>query len=168
LRGFAAYLEDRPMTESPDMHTQAETDRPQAGGPRPLRDTTRDLINAVLLDVWPRAGAIVDFGLDSQEHFEALYYPLRHGEITPEQVDAALGDGAKLTELVSAAPHNPHKGIVFHTSWDALRADPAYGEPVMVAVLPGDQGVPLPGDIARDDTPSLPAADHGLDTGRGR
>ena len=28
----------------------------------------------LMLDAWPRAGAIVDFGLKSQEHYEALYY----------------------------------------------------------------------------------------------
>jgi hypothetical protein len=88
---------------------------------RNIGDTTRNLVEAVLLDVWPRAGAIVDFGLRSQEHYEALYYLLRHGDITPEQVDAALGNGRKLTELVGTAAHNPHKGIVFRTDRDELK-----------------------------------------------
>jgi hypothetical protein len=55
----------------------------------------------------------VDFGLDTQEHYEALYYPWRRGEITTKQLDTALGDGKKLTALAQAAPSNPHKGIVF-------------------------------------------------------
>ena len=33
-----------------------------------------------MLDVWPRNAAIVDFGIRSQEHYESLYYPLRHGD----------------------------------------------------------------------------------------
>jgi hypothetical protein len=164
------------MTESPEVQHQAETGEPGTGKPgagerepRRIRDTTRNLINAVLFDVWPRAGAIVDFGLDSPEHYEALYYPLRHGEISPEQVDAALGDGGKLTALVNAAPHNPHQGIVFHTAWDALRADQAYDGELAAAGQPtGHQGVPLPGDIAGDDTPHRPEPDHGHDKGRGR
>jgi hypothetical protein len=99
--------------------TLFEQSQPQAEG-RAIRPATKNLVEAVLFDVWPRNAAIVDFGIRSQEHYEALYYPLRDGDITPEQVDAALGNGRKLTELVNAAPHNPHKGIEFHTSWDDL------------------------------------------------
>lgn len=99
--------------------TQAEPDTSA-----PVRDTTRNLVESIMLDVWPRRGAIVDFGLKSQEHYEALYYPLREGEITPEQLDAALGKGDALTALARSAQTNPHKQIAFHTDWDDLRADP--------------------------------------------
>jgi hypothetical protein len=85
-----------------------------------VRPVTRNLVHAVLLDVWPHQAAVVDFGIDSQKHLEALYYPLRHGEITPQQLDDALGDGKKLTALAQAAPSNPHKEVAFHTSWDAV------------------------------------------------
>lgn len=84
------------------------------------RDTTRNLIEAVAMDAWPRSGAIVDFGIDSQRHYEALYYPIRNEEITPSVLDAAMGYGEKLTELVRDAPSNLHKDIQFHTSWDEL------------------------------------------------
>ncbi len=44
------------------------------GGNRPhtpeIRDTTCNLIDAIGWDAWPRADAIVDFGLDSQAHYE--------------------------------------------------------------------------------------------------
>jgi hypothetical protein len=85
-----------------------------------LRPVTRSLITAMLLDVQPSPAAMVDFGIDSQRHYEALYYPLREGEITGEQLDAAYGDGQKLTALARDAPSNPHKDISFHTSWDAV------------------------------------------------
>jgi hypothetical protein len=39
----------------------------------PLRDTIRNLIEAIWADEWPRNGAIVDFGLRSQAHFESIY-----------------------------------------------------------------------------------------------
>jgi hypothetical protein len=110
--------------ESNQAPQQEDTVTQGQGHSRNLRDTTRNLVEAVLFDVWPRSGAIVDFGLRTQEHYEALYYPLRHGDITPEQVDAALGNGPKLTELVNDAPHNPHKGITFLTDWDSLRSKP--------------------------------------------
>jgi hypothetical protein len=97
-------------------------------GTQPIRDTTRNLVEAILLDVWPRPAAVVDFGLDSQAHYEALYYPVRKGEITPEQLDAALGKGAELTALAREAPSNPHKEIAFRTSWDALRPGPERGK----------------------------------------
>lgn len=91
---------------------------------RPIRDTTRNLVEAIWLDVWPRAGAVVDFGLDSQLHYEALYYGVREGEITIEALDAALGKGDELTALARSAPSNPHKDVEFHTSWDGLLPEP--------------------------------------------
>jgi hypothetical protein len=90
----------------------------------PARDTTRNLVESIMLDVWPRRGAIVDFGLKSQEHYEALYYPVSEGEITAKQLDAALGKGDALTALARSARTNPHKEIAFRTDWDDLRAEP--------------------------------------------
>ena len=78
---------------------------------RLLRDTTRNLLEAIWADEWPRIGAVVDFGLRSQEHYEALYYGVRAGEIGPEALDAALGKGEELTALARSARSNPHRGI---------------------------------------------------------
>ncbi|MBX9583975.1 MAG: hypothetical protein K2X87_27055 [Gemmataceae bacterium] len=86
-----------------------------------VRQTTRSLVEAIMFDEWPSLAAQVDFGLKSQEHYEALYYPLRNEEITPTQLDGALCHGPKITELANAAPSNPHKGLVFVTDWDLLR-----------------------------------------------
>jgi len=104
---------------------QALFDRSRAQpGPTPIRHTTRNLIEAIWLDAWPRAGAIVDFGIDTQKHYEALFYGVREGEITPEALDAALGKGEKLTALARSARSNPHRDIRFTTSWDGLRDRP--------------------------------------------
>lgn len=84
------------------------------------RPTTRHLVSSILFDAWPNHAAAVDFGIDSQKHYEALYFPIREGEITPETLDAALGDGPKLTALVREAASNPHKDVEFHTSWDLI------------------------------------------------
>jgi hypothetical protein len=89
----------------------------------PLRDTTRNLIEAIWADEWPRNGAIVDLGLRSQAHFEAIYYGVRDGQITPEQLDAALGQGKALTALARSARSNPHREIAFRTDWDDLREE---------------------------------------------
>ena len=80
----------------------------------------RTFFDSIMLDVIPRPAAIVDFGLDSQEHYEALYYPVRKGEVGLEALDAALGDGPALTALVAGAKSNPHKGIVFRTAYDGM------------------------------------------------
>lgn len=85
-----------------------------------VRPTTRHLVTSILFDAWPSHASAVDFGIDSQKHYEALYFPIREGEITPETLDAALGDGQKLTALVREAASNPHKDIEFHTSWDLI------------------------------------------------
>ena len=81
---------------------------------RPIRPVTKLLFEAMTLDIWPNSSAaIVDFGLESQSHYEALHAPIRAGQITLEQLDAALGSGSKLTALVRSTPANTHKEIVF-------------------------------------------------------
>lgn len=87
----------------------------------PIRPLTHELVTAIMLDKLPESPAIVtDFGIESQQHYEALYYPVRAGEITAEQLDEALGNGPKLTELVRRSPSNPHKEITFRTPWEDL------------------------------------------------
>ncbi len=85
-----------------------------------VKPVTRSLIEAIVFDVWPTPAAANDFGIASQQHYEAIYYPLRNDEISFAQLDAAYGNGPKLTELVNAMPSNPHKGIVFETPWDLI------------------------------------------------
>lgn len=99
-----------------------------------VRPVTRHLIESVLLDSWPSHPAVVvDFGLDSQEHYEALYYPIRNREILPQALDEALGHGEKLTALAREAPSNPHKDVRFSTSWDVVLGrkgpTPAHDQP---------------------------------------
>jgi hypothetical protein len=123
-----------------------------------VRDTTRNLVESIMLDGRPRAGAIVDFGLDSQRHYEALYHAIRNGEVAPLVLDAAMGHGAKLTLLARESPSNSHKDIQFHTAWDEL-----LGRPLAAA-----KDRPLsPGDIAnRKDAPEPPG--HGPEQERER
>lgn len=85
-----------------------------------VRPTTRNLVTSILMDAWPSHAAIVDFGIDSQKHYEALYYPIREAEIMPKELDAALGHGEKLTAMIREAASNPHKDVQFHTSWDVI------------------------------------------------
>jgi hypothetical protein len=85
-----------------------------------VRPTTLGLVMSMLTDSWPGRAAVVDFGIDSQKHYEALYHPIREAEIMPNVLDAALGDGPKLTELVRESASNPHKDVEFHTSWDLI------------------------------------------------
>ena len=86
-----------------------------------VRPITRHLITSVLMDQWPSIPAVVDFGIDSQQHYEALYFPIRNREISPKQLDDALGNGEQIAALVRAAPSNPHKDIEFQTSWDIVQ-----------------------------------------------
>jgi hypothetical protein len=93
-----------------------------------VRPVTRHLIESILLDAWPDATAVADFGIDSQEHYEALYYPVRRHQIMPETLDRALGNGETLTTMVRLALSNPHRDIEFQTSWDVIPAD----DPIIV------------------------------------
>ena len=85
-----------------------------------LKPVTESFIQAVNMDVGPTPAAQCDFGIDTQEHYEALYYPIKAGEITAEELDKALGSGPALTALVARCKSNPHKDITFVTSYDML------------------------------------------------
>ena len=143
----------------------SSTDREYRPGRSPSA-TPRKPGQRLVFDAWPSNAAIVDFGIRSQEHYEALYYPVRQGEISPEQVDAAMGNGKQLTALVKAAPHNPHKEIEFRTDWDDLR--PLSGQDGN-----GSQGqdaskpqLPSPSEISDNPRPESP--DRGPVKTRGR
>jgi hypothetical protein len=90
---------------------------------RPVRPLTEQLIAAVLLDIWPGNAAIIDFGIDSDRHLGALQFAIKFGEVTPEELDLAMGDGAKLTEIVQRGD-NPYRDVTFRTSWDKLSPEP--------------------------------------------
>ena len=87
-----------------------------------IRPLVQHLFESFRLNVWPDGpAALTDFGIDSQEHYDALAIPVRRGEISVEDLDRALGNGPLLTELARNAPSNPHKSIQFKTPWDEMR-----------------------------------------------
>jgi hypothetical protein len=91
------------------------------GSSKVAGSTARALIQAITFDMQPRASAAVDFGIDSQKHYEALYYPIRRGEITLRDLEKVVGDGPAITELVRRkGKSNPHRNIKFTTSYDRM------------------------------------------------
>ena len=78
-----------------------------------LHSETRNLVAAILDDDCPSYEAMFAFGIETAWHFEALFYPFWEGDFSAEQLDEARGNGEKLTELVFAAPSNPHRFITF-------------------------------------------------------
>src|SRR5262249_52519602 len=139
-----------------------------------VRPVTRGLIQAIALDVQPTPASSMDFGIKTQEHYEAIYYPARNDEITFAQLDAAYGNGPKLTELVNASPSNPHKGIVFETPWDHILPREEAGRPAMKSVLGYDlapasetnQGKVSLDDLRANQPEPSPSPEQGR--GRGR
>lgn len=79
-----------------------------------MKQLTNVLINAIVLDLWPSNATIVDFGIASQEIYEAYHKKIRSGEVTAEQLDAALGNGPELTKLM---------GIHITTPWDDMGSE---------------------------------------------
>jgi len=79
---------------------------------------TENLYHSLMLDVWPGPAAIVDFGINSNSHLGALQHAVKHDDVTAEQLDSALGNGPKLTALITKT--NPYYGVTFKTSWDYL------------------------------------------------
>jgi hypothetical protein len=87
-----------------------------------VRDLTRDVYQALVLDVWPSPAGIVDFGLNTQDHYAALQWAVREGDVTPKQLDAALGKGVQLQALITET--NPYRGVRFRSTWDDLQIEP--------------------------------------------
>ena len=81
-----------------------------------LYPVARDAFESLMLDMPLSPAAVVDFGVDTVEHYAALQKAVRYGA-TVEQLSAALGDGPALTKLVQ--DHLPVE-IQFHTSYDEM------------------------------------------------
>ena len=118
----------------------------------------RNLIRAIFNDVWPSLQAMTEFGIESQEHYEALYYPIRNGELEPAELEAALYSGPKLSELLNSAPSNPHKGITFETTWDRIPPE-VTRELRTMDTYRGGPAAPLPDGLDRDKDRVAIAAD---------
>jgi len=87
--------------------------------PPRVRPVTQGVYECLLLDLWPTPSAVIYFGIESQRHYGALQHAVCEDEVTPEQLDQALGNGTALTALIR--PENPYHGVGFKTVWDALR-----------------------------------------------
>ena len=90
--------------------------------------TADDLVKAMTLDIWPRVSAIVDFGIDSQGHYEAFHRAVREAGVTADELHAVVGNGPKITALLNARGCNP-LGLKFLTSYDDLEDDLDDDEP---------------------------------------
>ncbi|WP_435008074.1 hypothetical protein P12x_005344 [Tundrisphaera lichenicola] len=89
----------------------------------PIRPLTKELIECCQLDVWPGVATVVDFGIDSSSHLGALQFAIRQGLVTPQELDSAMGSGAKLTEIAQRG-ENPYRDVTFSTSWDLILPEP--------------------------------------------
>jgi hypothetical protein len=53
------------------------------------------------------------FGMPTLDHLKAVYSGIKAGDLTPEDMNRAIGHPELLTELVNRSPANPYKGIRF-------------------------------------------------------
>lgn len=86
-----------------------------------MRPLTEQLIRCATLDEMPDTACKVDFGIEPPnevEKFGALQYAIRRGLVTEEELDAALGDGKALTEIVNRGD-NPY-ACEIKTAWDDM------------------------------------------------
>lgn len=69
-----------------------------------MRFETRELIDAMALDLIPSSATCEAFGIpddDPTEHFGALQWAWRRELVSGEELDAAIGNGPALTEIAS-------------------------------------------------------------------
>jgi hypothetical protein len=89
-------------------------------GRRPLEDQNmaRRLVERLLLDQWPSAAAIVDYGIDSPACLGALQYAVGMG-VSVYDLDRVIGDGQAITRLTQSVPGQPYQAW-FMTVYDAF------------------------------------------------
>lgn len=89
-----------------------------------VRPTTLHLIWLLMLDLPLTPGAIVDFGVDSPQHYQALQAVIHTTVpvslvLLGKELDQALGNGSAIAALVQKyAP--AYKDVSFKTVWDEL------------------------------------------------
>lgn len=73
-----------------------------------VRPLTQQLFDCLILDTWPGIACVTDFGIgNDSKKYRAFQWVIKNGLVTMEELDQALGDGPKLTEIVSrgGSPH---------------------------------------------------------------
>ena len=92
-----------------------------------IKPITKRLIEAISMDWIPDYATCCDFGIESDDpnpQFGALQWAFRNECVTAEELDDALGNGHKLTEIVSRTNNtgqvNPYKCKV-RTFWDDFK-----------------------------------------------
>ncbi len=107
----------RLMVRSATFHER----RGSRAGLRPLDDHSMAsrLVDCLILDVWPSAATIIDWGIDSPDHLGALQHAVIVG-VSAYDLDRVIGDGPAITALTRGIPGQPYPDVVFKTAYDAL------------------------------------------------
>ena len=87
------------------------------------RPLATHLHESLLLDAWPRAAAVADWGINSADHLGALEAAVRSGASAAD-LDAVCGDGPGIMALVKKwAPDSVYASATFRTVYDMMRGD---------------------------------------------
>jgi len=81
------------------------------------------LVNCLTHDVWPSSAAVVDFGIATDRHRDALQHAVRTG-FSAYDLDRVTGEGPAITQLVRAAPGQQYADLEFRTAYDDLHTLP--------------------------------------------
>jgi len=75
------------------------------------------LVDCLTDNCWPSLATVVDYGIDSSDHFKALQSAYQGG-CNVYDLDRVMGDGPAITQLVHAVPGLSFIGIRFRTMYD--------------------------------------------------
>ena len=82
------------------------------------RPLATHLHESLLMDCWPRASAVCDWGINSPDHLGALEAAVRGGA-SASDLDACCGDGPAIMAMVKRwAPGSYYAGVQFTTAYD--------------------------------------------------
>ncbi len=88
--------------------------------------TADNLFSSLMLDEKPRAGALIDFGLDDPDRNQArlkygyLQRLVREEVIDADQLHAVAGNGPALTKLVQGCFKTGQCVVVYKTAYDDM------------------------------------------------
>jgi hypothetical protein len=83
-----------------------------------MKRTADSLFKAIMMDVFPSLAVCVDYGITSQQVYEAYCCLIKKGNVSADDLHKIVGDGKKLTEVLKNCEDNPHKEIIIKTIYD--------------------------------------------------
>jgi hypothetical protein len=100
---------------------------------RHVNNSARNLFEHVNQNTELLPATKIDFGIVTSWQYGALLLAIHQGVVTLDDLDEAVGHGAKITLRCRRVCDSPYAGEVFHTVWDGVAGRLVAFEPLINA-----------------------------------